>query len=179
MKYSPFSIKNQDFNKSFRGFDTEEVKVFLEKLSDEYQQLLNENELLNKENKELKAKILEYKKIEKSLQNTLLNAQESTSKSVETAKKQTALILKEAEIKAHQIIEKANIKADFIYNAAANLKEGKNLFLAQLKAMIKTQSEILNISFVEQEMKSEEKKIEKNNKETKEINVGDILEKLL
>ncbi|KAB2842088.1 MAG: DivIVA domain-containing protein, partial [Melioribacteraceae bacterium] len=39
MKYTPFSIKNQEFNKSVRGFDKEEVHAFLEKLAEEFERL--------------------------------------------------------------------------------------------------------------------------------------------
>ncbi len=40
MKFSPLSIKKQDFSRSVRGFDKEEVQAFLEKLADEFEDLL-------------------------------------------------------------------------------------------------------------------------------------------
>ena len=35
MKFTPFSIKNQEFSRAVRGYDKEEVRAYLEKLSDE------------------------------------------------------------------------------------------------------------------------------------------------
>jgi cell division initiation protein len=44
MKVSPISIKKQEFSKSLRGYDPEEVQAFLEKLADEFDDLQKENE---------------------------------------------------------------------------------------------------------------------------------------
>jgi len=35
MKFSPMNIKAQEFTKTMRGYDVEEVRAFLEKLSNE------------------------------------------------------------------------------------------------------------------------------------------------
>lgn len=181
MKYSPFSIKNQEFNKSVRGFDKEEVHAFLEKLADEFERLQYDNEKLIKQNDELNEQIQEFRKIEKNLQSTLLNAHESSSKAVESAKKQTQLILKEGELKAAQIIENAKTEADKINNSVLKLREEKKLLLARLKTMIESQTSLLDIEIQDEEeiisIEPKPKPIKK--KDSSEINVDDILEKLL
>ena len=98
MKFTPFSIKAQEFAKPMRGYDTDEVRVFLESLANEFDTLQKENEKLLTEIEKNADEIIEYKKLEKSLQSTLLNAQESTSKSVESAKKQNQLIIKDPDV---------------------------------------------------------------------------------
>lgn len=180
MKHTPYSIKNQEFNKSVRGFDKDEVQAFLEKLADEFERLQNDNERLSKKNEDLKAQIEEFRKIEKNLQNTLLNAQESSSKAVESAKKQTQLILKEGELKAVQIVENAKTEAENIRNSVLKLKEEKNLLIARLKAMVASQTSLLDINLQEQtEQNSNDAEPKVKKKEQSEINVDDILEKLL
>ena len=91
MKVSPLSIKKQEFNKSLRGYDKEEVQAYLEKLSDEFEMIQKENDSLKKELENANEKLAEFRKIEKNLQNTLLKAQESSSKSIESTKKQAGL----------------------------------------------------------------------------------------
>ncbi|MBK7380202.1 MAG: DivIVA domain-containing protein [Ignavibacteriales bacterium] len=86
MKFSPLSIKQQEFSKSMRGYETEEVQAFLEKLADEFDNLYKENEKLKRELDELNIKVAEYKRIEKNLQDTLLKAQDSTSRTMESSK---------------------------------------------------------------------------------------------
>ncbi len=180
MKFTPYNIKTQEFSKSVRGYDKEEVQAFLESLSNEFEKLQYDNNKLKSEVDDYKKQIEEFRKIEKNLQSTLLNAQESTSKSVESAKKQTSLMLKEAELKAVQIVEKARKQADSIKNSVLHLKEEKKLILSRLKAIINTQASILQMStesFENQSSKIIDSKIHK--KEKTDINVDEFLEKLL
>ncbi|MEN8193032.1 MAG: DivIVA domain-containing protein [Bacteroidota bacterium] len=178
MKFSPFSIKAQEFSKSVYGYDKDEVRIFLESLSSEYETLQSENERLISEIDKNSNEISEFKKLEKSLQSTLLNAQESTSRSVESAKKQNQLIIKEGEIKANQIVEKAKNEADLIRSSVLKLKEEKNLLIARLKAMIETQSSILDMGV--NSIDSKNPVIEnKSDRNKSNIDEDDVLEQLL
>ncbi len=189
MKFSPYNIKNQEFNKTVRGYDREEVRAFLEKLSDEVEGLQAENETLNKKVDELNQQIKEFRKIEKNLQSTLLNATESSTKAVESAKKQTALIMKEAELKSTQILEKAKEEANYIRESVLKLREEKRLLLAKLKSMIETQAHLLEMDIIPIPLKEREEEIvEIKNQEIpkpiiKEVksnlDIENIVEKLL
>ncbi|RJP62327.1 MAG: DivIVA domain-containing protein [Ignavibacteriales bacterium] len=178
MKFSPLNIKNQEFNKSVRGYDKDEVHLFLEKLADEFEKLVTENDTVKKELEQAKNRIAEYKKIEKNLQDTLLKAHESSSRAVESAKKQSVLMIKEAELKANQLIDKARESADDIRNSVLGLREEKALLIAKLKALINSQASILEMKI--NETAEEKKPVDKPGEEAKlDINIDDILEKLL
>lgn len=142
---SPLSIKKQEFNKSFRGFDKEEVEAFLEKLADDFEELQQENESIKRQLDDANLRLSEFARIEKSLQDTLLKAQESSTKAIESTKKQSSLIIKEAEIKASQIIEKAKNYAEEIRNSVINLREEKDLIIAKLKAIVNSQARLLDM----------------------------------
>lgn len=178
MKFSPISIKKQEFSKKFRGYDQEEVQAFLEKLSDEFETLVNEKDSLKKELDEVKEKLSDFKKIEKTLQDTLIKTQESSSKAIESTKKQTILMIKEAEIKASQIIEKARAGANEIRNAVINLREERNLILAKLKAIINSQAHLLEMKVEDAgEEKVEAKPLGQS--KSVDIDVNDILNKII
>ena len=145
MKVSPLSIKKQEFNKSLRGYDKDEVQAFLDKLAGEFEALQKENDSIKKELEESTVKLVEFRRIEKNLQDTLLKAQESSSKSIESTKKQSSLMIKEAEIKASQIMEKARENANEIRNAVITLREEKNLIVANLKAIVNSQAHLLEM----------------------------------
>ncbi|MEW6507052.1 MAG: DivIVA domain-containing protein [Bacteroidota bacterium] len=183
MKFTPFGIKNQEFNKSVRGYDREEVKAFLEKLSDEFERLQQENEKLKAEIERNEEQIKEFRKIEKNLQNAMLTASESTTKAMDSAKKQTALMIKEAELKAAQLIEKAKESANAIRDSVLKLREEKKLLISRIKAMVDTQASLLEFNVENIETKKVHKKevLREPVKKTDqpEINVDDILEKLL
>lgn len=178
MKISPIEIRQQEFTKKMRGYDPDEVQNFLESLAEELDKLNSENESLESEVQSLTDQVNEFKKIEKNLQDTLLKAQENSTKSMEATKKQTSLMIKEAELKASQIIEKARESTNDIRNAVINLREEKDLILAKLKAIVSSQANLLELK-VERagDEKTAGKKIEQSNK--MDIDINDILNKIL
>ncbi len=177
MKVSPITIKKQEFNKSLRGYDKDEVQAFLDKLADEFEILQKENDALKRELEEATAKLSEFRRIEKNLQDTLLKAQESSSKSIESTKKQAGLMIKEAEIKASQILEKARENANEIRNAVISLREEKDLIVANLKSIVDSQSHLLESKFGVSGEEIETSKLEEKKKV--DINVDEIVNKLL
>lgn len=182
MKFTPFGIRSQEFNRTVRGYDRDEVKAFLEKLSDEFERMQNENDKFKIELERMEDQLKEYKKIEKNLQTALLSATETSSKAVESTKKQTALILKEAELKAAQLVENAKEAANKTRDSVLKLREEKKLLVARIKAMIDTQASLLefNVENIETKAKKlQPTKAEQQADEQAEINVDDILEKLL
>ena len=63
MKLSPILIKKQEFEKSMRGYNVEEVQAFLDKLSTDIEELLNENEQLQNEVSRLKSELDDFHRI--------------------------------------------------------------------------------------------------------------------
>ncbi|MGE5500105.1 MAG: DivIVA domain-containing protein [Syntrophothermus sp.] len=184
MKFSPLNIRNQQFTKAMRGYAPEEVHAFLDKLAEEFEKLNEENDALKKEAEKNTAKIAEFRKIEKNLQDTLLRAHESTSKVTESAKKQSNLIIKEAEVKAVQLLENAKEEAERLRNSVYALKEEKNLIVARLRAMINTQANLLEIKVEQADKGKPAAKAGANQelpreKDKTDINIDDIIEKLL
>lgn len=177
MKFTPYSIKAQDFNKAFRGFDKDEVRAYLSNLANEFEKLQIENNFQNDKILNTSEEISEFKKLEKTLQLTLVSAQESTSKAVESARKQSQLIIKEAEIRANQIIEKANKEAEVIRSSVLQLREERNLLIAKIKAIVETQANILDIG--SETFASKSLPIEVKHSDNSEIDLDDVLEKLL
>ncbi|MEJ2104034.1 MAG: DivIVA domain-containing protein [Ignavibacteriaceae bacterium] len=178
MKLSPLLIKKQEFQKAVRGYNVEEVQAFLEKVASDMEELLNEKEALEKEVQKFNEKVSEFQKLEKNLQDTLIKAQDSSVKTLESAKSQTNLLIKEAEIKASQIIENARKDADEIRNAVMTLRDEKDLIIARLKAIVNTQANVLEGKVVNA---GEEKKKQKTpaEREDLDIDVDGIVDKLL
>lgn len=182
MKFTPFGIKSQEFNRTVRGYDRDEVKAFLEKLSDEFERLQTENDKLKIDFERMEDQLKEFRRIEKNLQSALLSTTENSTKAVESTKKQTALILKEAELKAGQLVENAKESANKIRESVLKLREERKLLIAKIKAMINTQASLLEFNVENIETQPKKKEIPKSidlPEDQSEINVDDILEKLL
>jgi cell division initiation protein len=178
MKLSPLLIKKQEFEKSFRGYNIDEVQTFLDKISSEMEELINENEALEQEVEKLNTKITEYQKIEKDLQDTLLKHQETVAQALESAKKQSALIIKEAEIKASQIIKNAENISNEMGAAVIALREEKELIIAKLKAIVSTQSNLLEGKVKSAGEEPKKPKVQ-DSPEKFDIDVDGIVDKLL
>jgi cell division initiation protein len=140
--------------------------------------LINENEALEQEVENLNAKVTEYQKIEKNLQDTLLKNQETLAQALESAKKQSALIVKEAEIKASQIIQNAEDIANEMRNAVIALREEKDSIIARLKAIVSTQSNLLE-GKVKDAGEEPRKTKTQDEPEKFDIDVDGIVDKLL
>ena len=179
MKISPIEIRQQqEFTKKMRGYDPDEVQNFLESLAEELDKLNTENESLKSEVESLTEQVNEFKKMKKIcriLCSALRNLQQNHWKQL---KKQTSLMIREAELKASQIIEKARESTNDIRNAVVNLREEKDLILAKLKAIVSSQANLLELK-VERagDEKTTGKKIEQSNK--MDIDINDILNKIL
>lgn len=177
MRITPLNIKKQEFGKSLRGYDTEEVRIYLNSLADDLEDLIRENETLKKNLDEANTQLLEYRRIEKNLQDTLLKAQETTSKSIESTKKQASLIIKEAEIKAQQILDKSKEGANELRNSIIVLREERDLILAKLKAIVNSQSHLLEMK-IEKAVEEKEPASKLTTLKQLNINIDNIVEKL-
>lgn len=170
MKISPDNIKKQEFSKSVRGFDNEEVNAFLEKLADDIQELQDENDSLKKELETANIRLEEFKKIKDSLNETLVKTHEASSKTIESTKKRTSLMIREAEIKATHILEKAGESAKEVRSSLINLREERELIVAKLKAIVNSQARLLDMKVAD----AGEEDIEQNKIEQKEKIILDV-----
>ncbi len=178
MKLSPLLIKKQEFEKSMRGYNVDEVQTFLDKISSEMEELIDQNEQLENEVEILSKQLEEFQKIEQKLQDTIIKTQETSAEALESAKKQSSVIIKEAEIKASQIIKNAEDITAEMRNAVINLREEKDTIIARLKAIVSTQGNLLE-GKVKDAGEEPKKNKAQNEAEKLDIDVDDIVDKLL
>jgi cell division initiation protein len=178
MKLSPANIKRQEFSKVMRGYDVSEVAAFLERVAEEVEELQTQNDELKKDLEFANTKVTEFRRIEKNLQETLIKAQETSAKSMEAAKRQAGLILKDAEAKAGQIIERARTNSIEIRNAVDSLQEEKDVLLAKLKAIVNSQINIISRTFNEEGEPVELEQKRKQVQPSVDIDINDIINKI-
>ncbi len=85
MRLSSLDIKKQEFTRTLRGYDQEEVQAFLDMLAGQWEALLAEQRRTEEKVRELKAKMEHYEKVEEALQETL-TARESCQQALENAR---------------------------------------------------------------------------------------------
>jgi cell division initiation protein len=104
MKLTPLDIRHKEFKRGMRGYADVEVDEFLDEVADEYERLFKENIDLNERLEALEDKVKQYKRIEETLQKTLVSAQQSAEELKANASKESQLILRDAELKARQMV---------------------------------------------------------------------------
>ena len=152
MNISPLDIRKHEFKKSMRGYDVDEVAAFLDMVSIEYENFVRENALINEKIREYNNQLKKYHDIEGTLQETLLSAERAREETINIAKKQADVIIREAEVKAAKIIEDGRRVFSDLRNKIIEIKIQKDAYLAKISSLIKAQQEIFeNISFPEEE----------------------------
>ncbi len=105
MRITPLDIRKQEFRKTMRGLDSDEVYAFLGTVADEYEAVLSDNKRLREHIVQLEERLKEFKSMETNLRNTLMTAEKITVEAKENARKEADLIVRGAEVEASQSSE--------------------------------------------------------------------------
>lgn len=108
MKITPVEITNKDFKRTMRGYSTDEVDEFLDDIVEDFEALYRENASLKEKIEGFNEKIQYYGNLEKTLQNTLILAQNTADATKNQAEKEAEHIIENAKGKAQAIIENTN-----------------------------------------------------------------------
>jgi cell division initiation protein len=159
MKITPIEIRQKEFVKAFRGYEKEEVDVFLQALSKEWERVMEENRDLTKKAESAEKEVARLREVEGTLYRTLKSAEDTGNNIIEHANKTADLHLKqsqmnaesimnEARTKARAILEEADEKSSMIIDDLANdlesLEKDFNYILSQREQLLKEIKSVLN-----------------------------------
>jgi|GEM_PF-749854 len=144
MKLTPIDIKKQEFKRVLRGYDHAEVDAFLETLSNQWEMLLNEKSNLEQRARNLEMEIEKFKQVENMLHQTLAQAQQSSTSTVENAKKEAEIIKHEAQVEATRLVDNANMKVETINQNIQRLALQRHEMISKLRILLTSQLELLD-----------------------------------
>ncbi|MCU0644353.1 MAG: DivIVA domain-containing protein, partial [bacterium] len=145
MKITPLDIKKQVFKKVLRGYDPIEIETFLEMVAEEYESLIKEKNDLSDEVIKLRTQLHDYQDVEKTFKESLMNAQHTINQSRENSKRESDLIVKEAEVRAEKIVENAKMQLIEMKNELMIIKAQKDSFAKRLRHLLESQLELLGV----------------------------------
>ncbi|MDA8194792.1 MAG: DivIVA domain-containing protein [Thermaerobacter sp.] len=129
MPLTPLDIVNKEFKHSFRGYNEDEVNEFLDELVRDYEALIRENDELKENTSGMTERLDQYRKLETTLQNTLLVAQSTAEEVKNAARKEAELIVREAEgtaqeitARAHDQVQQAHLELERVRREAIQYK---------------------------------------------------------
>lgn len=178
MRITSMDISNKEFKKSMRGYNTDEVEDFLDKIAEDYEEMYKENTSLREKFALLNEKLDHYKDIESTIQNTLLLAQNTSEQTRKTANDEAESIIRRANDESKRIIENANNQVVKVNEDFQNTKSDFAKFTAKYRNFMKTQMDMFSdmesdfvksynlVSYQEEEVKEKEIVTEEKQKET-------------
>lgn len=144
MRITPMDITNKEFKKSVRGYNQEEVDEFLDKVAEDYETLYKENSVLKEKISAVDERLEYYSKMESTIQNTLLMAQNAAEQAKKNSQAEAELIIKYANENAKNIIDKANNEVLSISSEYEKTKQEFNKFRAKYRNFMRSQLEMFD-----------------------------------
>ncbi len=156
MKVTPSDIRNASFKKKVKGFDPEEVRIFLTMVSEEMENILKENSRLLSENQELRAQLSDVQEKERMLKEIMLSTQKFVESLKENARREARIIVKDAELRAEEILGSAQRQLKKINDEITHLKIQRKEVEEKILALISALKETISL-FKEKKEEEEER----------------------
>lgn len=142
MKVSPLDIQQKRFHVAFRGYERTEVEAFLDVVREEMEGLVREVTDLREFHETYNERMREYREREETLKNTMITTHRLAEDIKESSKKEAQLIVKDAEIKYQQTLERAREEKLRLESEIIELRRKKHHFLQDMRKMIQMHLEM-------------------------------------
>jgi cell division initiation protein len=137
-------ITNKEFKKVMRGYCQDEVDEYLDRVAEDYEALYKENSVLKEKLAAVDDRLEHYKKMETTIQNTLVMAQDAAEQARANSKSESELIIRTANDTAKKIIDKANNDVIAINAEFERTRQEFNKFRAKYRNFMKSQLEVFD-----------------------------------
>jgi len=135
---TPNEILQKKFTQSLKGFKPEEVNDFLRTVAGAFEEMLRENLLLTEKVRQLEEAVEEYRHMETTLKNTLIASQKIGQEIKEEAERKSNLVIRESELDAARIIQKAKQRKERLEEETFHLLNQHRRFRAEFMSLLDT-----------------------------------------
>lgn len=146
MKITPLDLRQQQFTRTWRGYDPEEVDALLEAAAFELETLLKEQQNLQEQGATLEDELAEARAEESEIKQMLLAAHQVREDLVAQATKEAQLILKEARLRGDDFLRQCREKDRRITTKLTELERQYQTFRARLRGLLETHLQLLEES---------------------------------
>lgn len=143
MKLTALEIKQQQFEKSLRGYDTAEVQAFLSLVASEWEHLIGKVRELEAQLDKMDEKLKHYERVEGALHETLQTAKDSADQKLIGARKDAKNILEKAEMEADSLIRDANQQRQQIRQSILRLLDRRKEIIGGVRSYLENAQESL------------------------------------
>lgn len=140
---SPLDLQNKKVVTKKRKYDKIEMDEYLDLIFENYKELYNQNQELQKQIKTLSDGVQYYRSIESTMQKALVLAEKTSKETKDAAVLKAEAIEKDANSKASKIISEANQEYESIKEKCLYLVQQFNQYKMQLKQVATAQLELI------------------------------------
>lgn len=143
MPLTPLDISKKEFGRSFRGYDCEAVDSFLEELGRDYGAMFREHQEMRERTMRLEDELERFSKLEQTLKDALVIAQQAADEARKTAAQQAENIVKEAENRAEAMRLQQEQEMMAAKQQILALKEQAECFQAKMRSILRAELDLL------------------------------------
>ena len=143
MRITPLDIIQKQFTPGKRGYDSDEVRAFLESVRESMEELLKENQRLKDLVATREREVAELRDNESDIKDTLILARRLSDDLKRTARREADVAVGEARLEAERIIMAANDERANLQEAIVRLRSGKAQLIAEMRAVLDTHAKLL------------------------------------
>ena len=136
MKLTALEIKQQQFEKSLRGYDTAEVRSFLKLISGEWESMTARIKELEYLLDKMRDRLKHYERVEQALHETLQTAKSSAEEKLSNARKESEIIREKAEMEAENLIRDAHTERREIRQNIIQLIDKRNEMIRTIESYL-------------------------------------------
>jgi cell division initiation protein len=137
VKLSPLDIEHMEFATSVGGYGKRQVREFLERVSQQLEETLRENQSLRDELKKRDERIAELQVGEVELKRAVIAAERIANEIKENAKHEASLILREADGQRTGMMREADTRLRAARAELARLEREQQIFREQFRGLLK------------------------------------------
>jgi DivIVA domain-containing protein len=136
---SSLDARRYEFGKAIRGYDTERVNQFRDRVAEELERLARVNQDLDAKARGFHEQLRAFRERDKAINEALVSAQQLRNEIREHADKEGQLIIREARAEAERLLDEARAEVRRIQDQLVTLDRARRAYLAQLRVLIERQ----------------------------------------
>jgi cell division initiation protein len=139
-------VRQKEFTTRFRGFDVQEVDLFLEEISKELEVQGQAIEEVKQENHRLNLENQGYRKREDSMKTAMIQSQKVLDQMKDNAKKEAQVTIANAGVEAEKILNRAHKRLSQLHSDIIELKRQRIQLEMQISAVLESHSKMLEMT---------------------------------
>lgn len=145
MKITPLDIQHKVFDTQWRGYHKTQVDQFLEEIAESVEELTKDNLVLKEKLSGRDDEVGQLKRAETTLTSTLISTQSFVDQLKHGAQRDADLLVKEAELKAEEILAQSRAELAEMRRMISTLKQQRALVLDRLRLTLSSFHRLVEI----------------------------------